>query len=75
MGGKSNQIFIEVQRDHLLVDSMRSILSLSPLEMKHLFRIHFVWEEGIDEGGLKREWFELISNEIFDMNNMLVDDL
>ena len=34
--------------------------------MKKELRIHFVGEEAVDEGGVKKEWFQLIIREIFD---------
>ena len=37
----------------------------------HKFTVEFHDEEGVDEGGLTKEWFELISNGIFDPNYAL----
>ena len=34
--------------------------------IRKLWRFEFIGEMGIDAGGLAREWFELVSKEIFD---------
>lgn len=62
---------IKVRRDHLLLDSLRSVNKMSLDDMTKLWRIHFVGEVGIDAGGLKREWFQLVSEELFDLNSGL----
>lgn len=69
--GKGSHLRIKVRRDHLLQDSMHSIMILNPSEMRRLWRVQFVGEEGIDAGGLKREWFQLISEELFNLDTGL----
>ena len=34
--------------------------------MRKLWRFEFIGEDGLDAGGLKREWFHLVTSEIFD---------
>mmetsp|Transcript_5029 Transcript_5029/g.7425 ORF Transcript_5029/g.7425 Transcript_5029/m.7425 type:complete len:562 (+) Transcript_5029:739-2424(+) len=70
-GVKGSHLRIKIRREFLLEDSMQSIMMLNPAEMKQLWRIQFIGEEGIDAGGLKREWFQLISEELFNPNTGL----
>jgi len=67
----TDNLYIKVRRDHLLSDAMQRILLLNPGEMKKRWRIVFIGEEGIDAGGLKREFFQLISDELFDIDTGL----
>eukprot|EP00126_Sphaerothecum_destruens_P007621 Sdes_comp19919_c0_seq1m12344 len=56
---------LSIRREHLFEDSYRAIQSCSPLKLKQRLEVKFQGEEGIDYGGLAREWFYLISHEIF----------
>jgi hypothetical protein len=53
---------IHVQRSH----SIDALKSLSRKDLRKLWRFEFIGEMGIDAGGLAREWFELVTKEIFD---------
>ncbi len=44
---------------------------MSDPEWAKLFVIEFEGEIGIDQGGLRREWFQLVSNELFSPDNKL----
>lgn len=57
---------INVRREHLLEDSVDAVMSLSRRDMRKLWRFEFIGEDGLDAGGLKREWFHLVTSEIFD---------
>jgi len=46
-------------------------MSLDKEELKHVWRIQFVGEEGVDAGGLRREWFHLISKMLLDPDSGL----
>jgi len=56
---------INIRRDYLLEDSMQSIMSLSRKDLRRVWRFEFINEAGVDAGGLAREWFELITKEVF----------
>jgi hypothetical protein len=47
---------INVNRDTVLQESMDRILSLSPDDLRLTPRISFLNEEGVDAGGLTKEW-------------------
>jgi hypothetical protein len=57
---------MNVRRQYLLGDSVDAVMSLSPKDLRKLWRFEFIGEMGIDAGGLAREWFELVCKEIFD---------
>ncbi|KAG4083630.1 HECT-domain-containing protein [Neocallimastix lanati (nom. inval.)] len=61
----SGQLKIEINRDKLFEDAYRIIMSYTPNELKQKLQIKFIGEEGLDYGGLKREFFFLLSHEMF----------
>ena len=67
----ASYLVIKVRRDYILLDSMQAVMLLDADEMKKLWRIQFIGEEGIDAGGLKREWFQLVSEQLFNLDSGL----
>jgi hypothetical protein len=59
-------IRICVRRSHLLLDSVDAIMGLGRDDMWKVWRIEFLGEPAIDAGGPTREWFELITEQVFD---------
>lgn len=57
---------MNVRRQYLLGDSVDAVMSLSRKDLRKLWRFEFIGEAGIDAGGLAREWFQLVTQEIFD---------
>eukprot|EP00560_Eucampia_antarctica_P000893 CAMPEP_0197835122 /NCGR_PEP_ID=MMETSP1437-20131217/24804_1 /TAXON_ID=49252 ORGANISM="Eucampia antarctica, Strain CCMP1452" /NCGR_SAMPLE_ID=MMETSP1437 /ASSEMBLY_ACC=CAM_ASM_001096 /LENGTH=758 /DNA_ID=CAMNT_0043440319 /DNA_START=49 /DNA_END=2325 /DNA_ORIENTATION=+ len=57
---------MNVRREFLLSDSMEAVMCLSRNDLRKVWRFEFIGEEGIDAGGLAREWFQLVTEEIFD---------
>jgi len=57
---------MNVRRDYLLSDSMEAVMSLTRKDLRKVWRFEFIGEAGIDAGGLAREWFELVTEEVFD---------
>lgn len=65
----SQYFVLKVRRDCLVEDSLQrvgEVLGSSPEEMKKGLRIGFIGEEGVDAGGLRKEWFLLLVREVFD---------
>lgn len=58
---------VEVRRNHLLNDSLK-ILSTQSKNFKKQLKIKFVGEEGVDQGGVKKEFFHLLMKELFNPN-------
>ena len=57
---------MNVRREYLLSDSIEAVMSLSRKDLRKVWRFEFIGEAGIDAGGLAREWFELVTEEVFD---------
>jgi E3 ubiquitin-protein ligase NEDD4 len=58
---------MNVQRQFLLGDSIDAVMSLQSRKICASYGAsRFIGEMGIDAGGLAREWFQLVSEEIFD---------
>jgi hypothetical protein len=55
-----------VRRQYLLPDSVGAIMSLSREELRKKWRMEFVGEKGMDVGGLTREWFQLLTQQLYD---------
>lgn len=62
---ESGRIKLVVRRDHLLNDSVRGVMSLSRADMRKRWRVEFYGEPAIDSGGVMREFFQLISEQMF----------
>ncbi|KAI9655087.1 MAG: putative E3 ubiquitin-protein ligase [Bathelium mastoideum] len=65
---------LKVRRDCLVEDSLQQIsaaVGSSDNEVKKGLRVQFVGEEGVDVGGLRKEWFLMLVREIFDPNHGL----
>ncbi|KAK6616958.1 hypothetical protein RUM43_014928 [Polyplax serrata] len=59
-----NHIKITVTRQTLFEDSYHQIMRLPPYELRRRLYITFRGEEGLDYGGVSREWFFLLSHEV-----------
>ncbi|KAK2167204.1 hypothetical protein LSH36_31g04034 [Paralvinella palmiformis] len=60
------RLAIKINREKLLENSVKATKNFSTSDWCKNFEITFQNEEGLDWGGLKREWFEMLSTEIFD---------
>ncbi|EEB09397.1 HECT-type ubiquitin-protein ligase E3 Pub1 [Schizosaccharomyces japonicus yFS275] len=60
------QCNIKVRREHIFEDSYAEIMRQSPIELKKRLMIRFEGEDGLDYGGLSREFFFLLSHKMFD---------
>ncbi|KAJ7250836.1 hypothetical protein B0H12DRAFT_1120053 [Mycena haematopus] len=56
---------IKVRRTRVLEDSYGQVMGLSSEELKRRLMVSFEGEDGLDYGGVGREWFFLLSHEIF----------
>jgi len=69
--GKDHHINLRVRRDHIFMDSYTQLRSKKPEEIRGRLTITFIGEEAVDAGGVKREWFSLLSKEMFNPDYML----
>ncbi|KAG1708831.1 hypothetical protein DVH05_022452 [Phytophthora capsici] len=59
-------LLLEIERDNLLHNSCEQLLWATPDQLHQSLRIKFANEPGVDAGGLVREWFTLMTKEVFD---------
>lgn len=55
---------VRVRRDYIVQDSLRCI-QLNPTNLKKSLKVQFINEPGVDAGGLKKEWFLLLTKSLF----------
>ena len=63
-----DRIHIKVDREILLESSFRAMKSFGVSDWCRRFEIQFLNENGIDWGGLRREWYELLCKSLFEPN-------
>ncbi len=65
----SQYLVLKVRRECLVEDSLRSVsevVGTGQDDIKKGLRIDFIGEEGLDSGGLRKEWFLLLVRDVFD---------
>ena len=50
---------LNVKRQSVFEDSFNKLRSKTPAEMRAKLSVSFVGEEGIDAGGVSREWYQV----------------
>ncbi|KAG1746008.1 uncharacterized protein EDB91DRAFT_1080235 [Suillus paluster] len=63
---KDGKCELKLRRSRVLDDSFAAVMRMSGNELKRRLVIKFEGEDGLDYGGVSREWFFLVSHEIFD---------
>ncbi|KAL8731302.1 MAG: hypothetical protein Q9166_003526 [cf. Caloplaca sp. 2 TL-2023] len=61
----SGQCHVKVRRGHIFEDSYAEIMRQNASDLKKRLMIKFDGEDGLDYGGLSREFFFLLSHEMF----------
>lgn len=65
-------LVLSVRRDQVFLDSFKSLHFKSGDEIKYgKLSIRFVGEEGVDAGGVTREWFQVLSRQMFNADYAL----
>lgn len=70
--GTSQYLVLKIRRECLVEDSLRGVSEVvgsAQGDIKKGLRIEFLGEEGVDAGGLRKEWFLLLVREVFDPLN------
>ncbi|GKV44584.1 hypothetical protein SLEP1_g51748 [Rubroshorea leprosula] len=67
----SGPLRISVRRAYILEDSYNQLRMRPTQDLKGRLNVNFQGEEGIDAGGLTREWYQLLSRVIFDKGALL----
>ena len=58
-------IRLRIKRDDVFMESYHQLRGRSTAEMYGRLRVQFTNEEGVDAGGLTREWYQILSREMF----------
>jgi hypothetical protein len=61
-------LVIRVKREDIVQDTLQSISRLRPSEFRKKLKVQFEGEAGVDEGGVKKEFFELLVEKLYDPN-------
>ena len=62
---EDGHIKLKVRRASLLQDSMEGMESIQAADMRKMFRFDFMGEPGLDAGGVAREWYNLVAEQLF----------
>lgn len=57
-------LFINIRRDRIYSDTLKIVSEINPNDLKKQLKVKFMGEEGIDSGGIKKEYFLLVGHEI-----------
>jgi hypothetical protein len=63
--GMYGSMRLSVRRDHVFEDSFHQLMLRNADELRGRLSIAFHGEEGIDAGGVTREWYSILAREIF----------
>lgn len=63
----SPYLILRIRRSHILEDTLKYINN-SQLNLKKPLKVMFEGEPGVDEGGVRKEFFQILIKELFDPN-------
>ena len=55
---------VRIRRCHLIEDALNEIARQRPRDLFKPLRVHFIGEDGVDAGGVKKEFFQLLMVEL-----------
>jgi len=70
-GRRSGGVHLQIRRHQVFEDSFHQLRMRTAEEMRGRLQVNFYGEEGVDAGGLSREWFVILAREIFNPNYAL----
>ena len=59
-------MILRVRRDHIVRDSLQQLQRMSDMDLRKPLKVKFEGEEGVDEGGVQKEYFQVITRELID---------
>ena len=60
-------LILNIRRDHLIEDTLNEV-SKPEMNFQNKLKVKFTGEQGVDEGGVRKEFFILLIRQIFDPN-------
>lgn len=70
---ETGHVKVVVKRPTCLEDAFNHIHNLPSTDMHRYFRYEFAGEPGLDAGGIAREWFTLVSDQVFNADAGLME--
>ncbi|OQR92752.1 HECT E3 ubiquitin ligase [Achlya hypogyna] len=62
-------LVLRVRREHVIQDALEQLVQVASSEqLKKPLKVKFVGEEGVDEGGVQKEFFQIIIRQLLDPN-------
>ena len=68
---EEGHIKLKVRRDSMLQDAMDAIESIDAVDMKKMFRFEFIGEPALDAGGVAREFYTVLCEQLFNPDSGL----
>lgn len=63
--GHHSRLELNVRRAHAFEDSFNQLRVVSKSQLRSPLKVTFSGEEGVDAGGVSREWYQVMSREMF----------
>lgn len=67
-GTHPEMCIVRIRRCHLLEDALNEVSRQRPRDLFKPLRVHFIGEDGVDAGGVKKEFFQLLMVELLSPN-------
>jgi E3 ubiquitin-protein ligase HUWE1 len=64
-------VHLQIRRNQVFEDSFHQLRVRTAEELRGRLQVNFYGEEGVDAGGLSREWYVILAREIFNPNYAL----
>ena len=61
-------LVLTLDRQYLLPQTLQKIASAAPGDLRKSLKVVFKGEDGVDAGGVTREFFQLLGHQLFDLN-------
>ncbi len=74
-GVQSTNLLISVRRENLLADTLAQLEGRQSHELAKQLKVEFIGEEGVDEGGLRKEFFQLCWDGLFNGDYGIFEEL
>jgi E3 ubiquitin-protein ligase HUWE1 len=69
--GRNRSVHLQIRRNRVFEDTYLQLRSRTADDLRGRLQVNFTGEEGVDAGGLTREWYMILSREIFNPNYAL----
>eukprot|EP00301_Raphidiophrys_heterophryoidea_P000690 c10345_g2_i2.p1 GENE.c10345_g2_i2~~c10345_g2_i2.p1 ORF type:complete len:490 (-),score=118.47 c10345_g2_i2:85-1554(-) len=58
---------LHIRRDHVINDCISQLQNINDVELKKPLKVSFDNEAGVDEGGVRKEFFQIVIRDLFDV--------